>query len=337
MTRPQSAQHSMHHVLNGDSVRGTLERSGIPGGISVWGDTLYDGPLPRDVDDAGFRAARARFHSGDFVSYSDALAMHERWDRGLEQALQAEEIVLWFEHDLHDQLLLVRQLDWLTEHSSRSQTLSLICIGAFPGVEPFYGLGQLDAEQLSSLLERRVPVTERQRSLGRLAWLAFTGSDPRVLAQLLAADTSALPFLDGAIRRLLEDFPDRQTGLPRTEHSVLDVLSATGALPFAELFPLHQRTEERPFMGDWTLWSRLRDLAHGTTPLIELGAVASQQELLRAMVAITDAGREVLSGTLDWMDVATLDRWIGGTHLQAPAVRWRWDATELRLVESPPG
>jgi len=39
-------------------------------------------------------------------------------------------------------------------------------------------------------------------------------------------------------------------------------------------------------------------------------------------VAITDTGRRVLAGELDRVQVAGLDRWLGGTHL-TPANAWR--------------
>ena len=37
----------MIHILNGDSVRMSLEQSALPGELVVWGDTLYVGPVPR--------------------------------------------------------------------------------------------------------------------------------------------------------------------------------------------------------------------------------------------------------------------------------------------------
>ena len=72
--------------------------------------------------------------------------------RRLEAFADYDEVVLWFEHDLFDQLLLIRHLDWFSRRDLGRTKLSLICIGEFPGFEPFHGLGQLDADQLTSLL-----------------------------------------------------------------------------------------------------------------------------------------------------------------------------------------
>jgi hypothetical protein len=44
---------------------------------------------------------------------------------------------------------------------------------------------------------------------------------------------------------------------------------------------------------------------------------------------MTATGRRVLGGDADHVAVNGIDRWIGGTHLNGHAVRWRWnDATE---------
>src|SRR5262245_36044905 len=133
----------MLHVLNGDSTRASLELSKVPGRFTVWGDVLYEGPVPRDVGDDAFAQTRAQFHTGPFFSYEEALAKGRAWNEGLASYSADEEVVLWFEHDLHDQLLLVSLLDWFARRAQRPAILSLICIDEFPGIEPFHGLGQL--------------------------------------------------------------------------------------------------------------------------------------------------------------------------------------------------
>lgn len=332
---PRSAPHTMLHILNGDSTRMSLEQSGVPGLITVWGDVLYVGPVPRDVDDDTFADIRAGVWDGDFISRDEALATGRRWNHGMEMSSTVDEVVLWFEHDLHDQLLLVRQLDWFARRPVRPPALSLICIGEFPSVTPFYGLGQLTPEQLASLLDTRQRVSERQLALGQSMWRAFTGDDPTAMERVLARDTSSLPFLDGAMRRLFEDFPAVGTGLPRTERSTLEILESHGEMSFGALFPRYQKTEERVFMGDWTFWSRLVDLARGDRPLIRLDHAEMPEGMLGATVAITDNGRRVLAGDDDWMAIAPFERWIGGVHLTAPNVAWRWSPADKRLVYAP--
>jgi hypothetical protein len=53
-------------------------------------------------------------------------------------------------------------------------------------------------------------------------------------------------------------------------------------------------------------------------------------------VRLTDAGRRVLDGDADQVELNGIDRWIGGVHLSGRAVRWRWnDATEAVVPMGP--
>lgn len=49
-----------------------------------------------------------------------------------------------------------------------------------------------------------------------LPWQAFRSTSPKKWHDLLNTDTSALPFLNGVIIRLLEDYPNSSNGLSRT-------------------------------------------------------------------------------------------------------------------------
>ena len=327
------------HVLNGDVVRMTLERSDVPGAFVPYADVLHDGPVPAATDTAAWRETRARYIAAcGYVTYADALRTYEEWDAQLARFAEYDEVVLWFEHDLFDQLLLVRHLDRFSRRDLGRTRLSLICVGEFPGFADFHGLGQLDANQLASLLGTRAPVTPRQLEVARRVWNAFTRSDPRDLDPLVGKDgevADGFPFLRGALRRFLEEYPSVEHGLPRTERHILECL-VDGPLAPAQLFRLEQTREERVFMGDWTFWTRVRSLASEPAPLVRLETdPADGPGLPSGTVSITDAGRDVLVGRSDWVQVAGFDRWLGGVHLVAPPgsdVRWRYDAAADRLV-----
>jgi hypothetical protein len=53
-----------------------------------------------------------------------------------------------------------------------------------------------------------------------------------------------------------------------------------------------------------------------------IAGLGSLVETAGDRVRITDLGRRVLAGELDRVDVAGLDRWLGGTHL-TPSNVWR--------------
>src|SRR5690606_13791257 len=96
--RERDERRRLLHILNGDATRLKRERSGVPGTFAVWADVLHEGPVPADVAGAAFRELRARHHAqAGYVTYENALAMHERWDRSLESFPDHDEVVLWFE------------------------------------------------------------------------------------------------------------------------------------------------------------------------------------------------------------------------------------------------
>src|SRR5439155_23599302 len=166
------------HITNGSSAGDTLQTF-VDGQVVLTHDVLHEGPAPHVEGDA-WHATRARFLADTYDPNVDAIrADLARVDRTIaDQARSAslsgdrDAIVLWFEHDLFDQLQLIRNLDLLVRHvaSGFSRTVSLICIDRFPGVERFIGLGQLTADQLASLYPSRKPVTAGQYAIASEAW-----------------------------------------------------------------------------------------------------------------------------------------------------------------------
>lgn len=291
----------MLHLTNGESAAGSLRDGGMPGSVIAWLDVLHEGPVPAGLTLEGMSEVRAHFLSRhDSASFPDVPERFAERDRALRSARQ---MVLWFEHDLYDQLQLLQILATLSEMPDA--VAEMICIGAFPGVASFHGLGQLTSTQLASLWPKRRPVTGEQLSLGARAWQAFTSPDPGAVHQLLATDLGALPFLGNALRRLLDEHPAPPTGLGRTERQLLRAI-AQGARSFAALFAANATTEEASFMGDTTVASRLETLLHAATPLIT-----------PEPYTLTAAGRCVLAGEVDARQLNGIDRWIGGVHLNA--------------------
>ncbi len=290
----------MLHLTNGDSAAGSIRRTGVPGSVIAWRDILHEGPVPAGLTLEGLSDKRARFLAewgeGSFPEISASLGARDSALRS------ARRVVLWFEHDLYDQLQLLQILATLA--AQRGTTAELIAIDAFPGVEPFYGLGQLTTPQLASLWPQRRPVTLPQLALASRAWKAFGATDPNAVRHLLDTDLTALPLLRPALERLREEHPALPTGLSRTERQILAAVAA-GNQRFADVFRTTQAMEAAPFMGDSTLQKRIEGLIDARTPL-----------LTREPYTLTSAGQRVLAGEVDARQLNGLDRWIGGVHLK---------------------
>jgi hypothetical protein len=321
----------MLHITDGESVAGTLRQTSIPGEVSIYGDLLYEGPAPNGLTPAEWRETRARFMSAGphDVAIEQAREYLKACDDALESYRRHDETVLWLDYRLSDQLILIRTLDWFGGQDLSSARLSLICAGQFPGKERFIGLGELTAEELASLAETRVPVTEAQFHLAKEAWSAFTSPDPSALERVLHADSSALPFLAVALGRFLEQFPSVDGGLSRTERQALSILRERGPMPAMRLFVAVQRLEEQIFMGDVSFYGVMTELSAGPHPLIQS---AETRVGGATLLMITEVGRSVLEGRADWIELNGIDRWFGGAHLKGREAEWRWDRAARRLI-----
>ncbi|HEX3130154.1 MAG TPA: hypothetical protein VH394_22655 [Thermoanaerobaculia bacterium] len=321
------------HVLNGDCAADQLGRSGVQGEITLSADVLHEGPAPAGLLPERWRKVRARYLAEcGYGDYDRCLADLTEWDRALESSRGFDEVVIWLEHDLFDQLQLLRLLDWFGSRDDlgSSTRLSLICIGSFPGIEPFHGLGQLSPAQMASLLDRREPVSEKQIFLARHAWRAFCAPEPIGLEVALRRDTSALPFLADALQRHLEEFPWTRDGLSRTERQVLLGIDS-GFDTFESLFRAVQALESRPFLGDSSFLRCLKVLASSPMPLLRMEP--GPGGLIRNLrLSLTGTGREVLERREDWVQLHGIDRWLGGVHLHGREAQWRWDGERSRLV-----
>jgi hypothetical protein len=316
------------HVLNGDAAADVLRAAGIPGQITLSADLLYEGPVTTASSPGRWRRERARFlaESG-YADYDRCLARLTSWDQALEGFRAHDEVVLWFEHDLFDQLHLCRLLSWFSSRDNGLTGLSLVQASDYLGLMP--------PQLLAGLLDAREPVTAAQKHLARTAWQAFCAPSPAALAELRRADTRPLPHLAAALRRHCEEYPALGDGLARTERQAL-AAAAAGPLPFAALFGAVQRMEESIFMTDLSLLRRLRDLAAGPRPLLCLDAHpegAPRPAASSAAIAITPTGQAVLDGREDWIEIrGGVDRWLGGVHLCGRDAAWRWDRAAGHLV-----
>ncbi|MGH8631117.1 MAG: DUF1835 domain-containing protein, partial [Burkholderiales bacterium] len=322
----------MLHITNGDVAVARMREGGLPGGFLPWQDLLHEGPVP--ATDSLARLTSIRAHYLAQAGYGSELKIHDQLkarDARLARAAEHDEVVLWFEHDLYDQLQLLQLLDWLAANAHNAN-LSLIVIGRYPGIARFVGLGQLTPEQVAGLLDSRVPALPEHFDTAQRAWAAFRETSPLSWAKLLSQKTTAMPYLQAVVLRMLEELPSTRNGLSRSERTALSLI-ADGASAPHQIFAGAQALEERPFMGDWSFWRLLARLARPPEPLIQVEdsgrffyppRVPDGPEFSAQRLALTALGREVLENRNDAVRLRGIDAWIGGTHLQAHSV-WRWD------------
>ena len=310
------------HIRCGSDIAGALVSAGFTGGFLEYSDPLCQGPVVAAPD---WLARRADFLA---ESYGPAIGQTraeiagrlDRAEAGLRGAAERHDrIVLWFEHDSYDQLILARCLAALAQ--ARPARLELISPGRYPGGARFIGLGQLPPEALRLLWQDREPVTQAQLDLGRRVWDALRAPDPRPLAAL-AAGTPELRQMGRALRRHCGEFPSLKTGLGLTQDLILGLLAEEAQTPAQVFARLMREREPLPWQTDLMIDGALRDMAAGREPLLRREAEAAE---------ITPLGREVLAGTRDAMTLGLPERWLGGVRIGGDLPDWRWDGDGLRL------
>jgi len=317
---------AMLHITNGDSVIHSFKEVRIPGEYLSWMDVLHDGPVPGGLTLDELAPVRARFIAdAGWSPYEAALAGFKERNRRLGEFSRHDEVVLWFEHDLFDQLQLIEILNWFASRNPGQPPLTMINIGSHPEKPDFEGLGELTGSQLAALLPSRKPVAAKQMEISREAWAAFTAPDPSGLAALSQNKDldSAMPFLRSALVRFLQEYPSAQNGLSRTQEQILRAV-ADGNRDWKQIYLKSREPEEAVFMGDSSFLLRVDELAGG--------AAAALQGDRKAGYSMTLLGEALLTSDADWIrSRGEIDCWLGGVHLQGEYSRWRWDKAQGEL------
>ena len=329
----------MLHIHNGDATADTAKLSDLPGEHFAFREALVEGPTPAGLNIAEWKRVRARHLS---EGYDVDLAKCERelvdQENKLTTFAEHEEIVLWFEHDLFCQVNLLYLLNWFSLRELGNTKLSLICIGEFPGVENFRGLGQLTPEQLVSLFPGRRQIRVADLQLASSAWQAFCSPNPTAIEELLNTDTSAFPYLRAGLRAHLQRFPDVKNGLGKIENIALELIKR-GARDFMDLFARFGDAAPVYGFGDAQLWLALRRMSGARQPLLAIAGLngddrgkAFNPDIARSVgFEITELGQSVLRGEADFVSLNGIDIWLGGVHLRDPETLWRWDEQSERL------
>ncbi len=319
-------------ITNGDSAANSMKTVGIGDEVLPWRDVLHMGPVPNVGGLAALSELRARYlASSDWITLDDALEGMKERDQLLWDNEKFDRLTLWFEHDLYDQLQLLQILSFLAENPRNDGAVHLVQADDY--------LGVLTPEELLPLADTAKPVTQAQLLLATRAWSALGEDTPESWAALLDQDLLALPFLRGAVVRMLEELPDSRSGLSRTERQILDVIDQ-GVCEPRHMFGKCQELEEAKFMGDWGFFHFLQNQARAAKPTLHgLGSASfaprqsddDRKKFLTSALRLTDFGHDILAGKEDFAAHNEIDFWWGGTLVTNDDL-WRWDARNSVLI-----
>ncbi|ASA23026.1 sigma-70 family RNA polymerase sigma factor [Paenibacillus donghaensis] len=334
----------MLHIVNGDHVGDMLKQGIVQGEVLVWREVYPAGPIfvnPAGEQERALRAEVLEHSLG--IPAAEYKAACEQQESSISGFQKYDEVVLWFEHDLFDQSMLAYLLHWFKGQKHGNTRFSLLCIGEFPGIELFHGLGQLTKAQLKTLNGTWRSIGRREMELGSEFWQAYASPDPSLMAGLLEQrreelTAAGLLFMHDAFQAHLTRLPSVRNGLGRCEQTTLKILQK-GSCALVELFRRVTDLLHLLGMGDLEFFRYLQVLGEGDHPLVrmegETSSLAWRQvpDVLNRRVQLTSQGEQVLAGLADRIAVQGMDQWFGGLHLQGHSVAWRWDDCGGGLVD----
>jgi hypothetical protein len=320
------------HVRCGSDLKVPLQDAGFRGDFYEHNYPYLIGPVR---EGSGCLEERAQFLVDSYADSRDPPLQYEPVLRGLQRDEQRlhdsanyDRVVIWSEFDCYDQLVLVRLLEHYATHS-RPPRLELINIGEFPGAVRFIGLGQLPPEALRMLWTTRKLATPAILKLGLDAWRALVDPDPRALAAIMRSGTPVLPLLAKALHRHLRELPSSINGLSFTEQMALQLI-AEGEINLARLDGrLTYELDPLPGQGDLQIRDRVLNIEAASDRLYERRPGVARNGEARPpwtdVLTITDLGRAVLSGDVDFLSLRPSKRWVSGVQIGPGMLDWRWD------------
>lgn len=246
---------------------------------------------------------------------------------------RSETIQLWIDPQPNAQLTLIWLLGYLRPHEKIASRLTL--------VQAETGIGENTPRQLAKCKPNPIDVTNDHFEIAALAWQAYRAPTPRAWFDLLNKDLSILPQLRACVVELLEELPQRATGLGATEMRMLELIAEGDTGPF-DVFPGHRHPNQRRVFGFGEVGCLLDGLAHCPAPAVSglqegpfaLNLSRGRREgYMRSKLKLTALGEAVLAGTDDFSHYNPIHRWWGGTELVNDRL-WRWDP-ESRILIAP--
>jgi hypothetical protein len=325
------------HIRCGSDLKSTLTEGGFAGDFLEYSNPFCQGPVVDAPDWLTLRAIYIAETYGAWVGRNLAQITQDlmQAERDLCTAAQHyERVVMWFEHDSYDQLILARCLAQFSDTPPRR--LELVSVDRFPGGMRFIGFGQLPPEALRLLWGQRQVVSEPQLHAGRAVWDMLRSPDPSSLAAAARGGIPELPYLANAVRRHCQELPWTDNGMSLTERLVLELLAERPRTAGEVFRDLMQEWEPLPWLGDIGLRGIVDVMKRASEKVFTATFDGDDRRWNRERLTITDMGRAVLAGEVDWLSLSPPERWVGGVRIAAASKCWRWDEPRAGVAMTPP-
>ncbi len=316
-------------IITNGGAAASLAETAIPDAtVLSWDDVLHDGPV-NSASLHELSKVRADFiESTGWLHGSETSAreMFNSRDNTLRSFADHDEVCLFFEHDMYDQLQLAQLLHFFHHSSGIESELTL-------AVDSIY-IGEQTAKRVKEMLDARKPVSKAELSDGAIFWTTFASNSHVNLNQ----HDYSISFLNTTAERVLQEYPSVFNGMSRSRMNILEALSR-GPLDPVSLFVECSEKEEARYLGDASFWTYVTELERCQVPLLKCSpgpfrAPDFGEGFRSQRISLTQQGEEVRAGKIDNIEINNIDMWIGGVHLTGDNGP-RWNGLSSRLIFPP--
>lgn len=341
-----SSNNKILHITSDEETSQRLKNAGMEGDFLAWQDALFEGPIVNENLTQLSKLRAAYFAKQYQMDVKKVYASFFKRNQVLYKVNTYNEVVLWFDQNLHAQLQFTQLLTWFNRHKLGSLIISVIFPKNKRTIQGIVNIASLPDPHIQQLFSQKTEITTAQFAVCSHFWQALTASNPNSLLTFYQADMSSMPFIKDAIARLLKEFPSQANGLNQTEYLILQAVQKKQNSK-EDIFLYVQSKEALPFMSRALLFDKIDFMMNSESALLTESVLENESALQEndsgeineiivsqsVKINLTYLAKQILHNWSDWLQVQSLNRWIGGVHLTEGNI-WRYNRDARKLTKT---
>jgi hypothetical protein len=317
---------------------GMIRESGVPSTDIVWAPELFSvGPIlpPWEAQHAQVRREFWKKLYGSLWDTSDMPDAYDSMCQALDKFTRADEIIIWAGPSLDEQLFFVWSVAVLLHLGLDKNKIRYLLVNEDPYSRRSLSRLGLSYQGYAQVLHTGGRILDDDEFLAlEEAWQAICSPDPREATRCRRNTPPKLSLIFDRLEHLCRHYPSIKTGLNDFEYRLLQICAKCGpsAIAINVEYVVYDHDEFDQHGSSQVLLPTLLKLASDELkhPLLKLEG--DPTEFRSFTVKLTDAGKAVLLGEANYVELNGIDKWIGGVHLKSPGPIWFYDIATTRLV-----
>jgi hypothetical protein len=237
------------HILNGDAL---AVKFPIAGEVIICREAMINGPVHSNGEQ--FWKDRARYIAGAFQAEETTYFVDVKAEFEKLRILDAQQINLWFEHDLFCQANMWFVLHYIHQNKITCPVYRVMPPPNMPDI--WSGFGRMATPDLRECYRNRVEMSANDMQTGIALWKAYRDHSLNDLKKISNTSSPSYPFLKEVCEAHIQRFPAHE-GRPQKR---LLQIKDNGLADFHDIFKEFSKTEGVYGFGDLQVEEILKSL-----------------------------------------------------------------------------